>query len=68
MFSLLESSLQDLSNNIKSIDRGQELIELHLFEVGLLFKFSQAYSPRPPKEIVTLCHYSPARACNYEGK
>jgi len=53
--------LQDLSENVKSIDRGQELVKLHLSEVGLLFEFSNAYSTRPPKEIVALCHYSPAR-------
>jgi len=35
-------------------------MELHLSEVGLLFKFSKAYSPRPPKEIVAHCHHSPA--------
>jgi len=61
ILSWLEKALQDLLfENIKRVDRGQELIELHLSKVGLLFKFSQAYSPRPPMEIVALCHYSPA--------
>jgi len=69
--SRLERSFQDLSDDINSIDRGQGLIEFHLSKVGLLFKFSKAYSPRPPKEIVAHCHYSPARltvrACSTSG-
>jgi len=56
----LKRALQDLSEYIKSVNRGQEFIELHLSRVGLLFEFSQAYFPRPPKEIVAHCHYSPA--------
>jgi len=60
ILSQLERALQDLSKDVKSVDRGQELIELHLSKVGLLFNFSLAYSPRPPKEIVAHHHYSPA--------
>jgi len=71
ILSQLESTHQDLSGDVKVVDRGQELVELHLSKVGLLFEFSQAYSPRPPKEIVALCHYSPARltvtACSTSG-
>jgi len=71
ILSQLERSLQDLSKDIKSVNRGQELIELHLSKVGLPFKFSQAYSPRPPKEIVAHCHYSPAiltvTDCSFSG-
>jgi len=70
VFSRLKRSLQDLFEDIKSIDRKQELIELHLSKVSLLFKFFQVYSPRPPKEIVALCHYFPARlavtACTFK--
>jgi len=69
ILSRLERALQDLSKDVKSVDRGQELIELHLSKVGLLFDFSLAYSPRPPKEIVALRHYSSARltvtACSF---
>jgi len=60
----LERSRYVLSEDIKIADRGQELIELHLSKVDLLFEFSQAYSPRPPKEIVALCHYSPVMGYN----
>jgi len=60
ILSRFERSLQDLSKDIKSVDRGQKHIELHLSKVGLSFEFSQAYSPRPPKEIVAHCHYSAA--------
>ncbi len=60
ILSWLERSFQDHSEAVKSIDRGQELIEFHLSEVSLLFDFSKAYFPRPPKEIVAHCHYSPA--------
>jgi len=42
----LERLIQDLFKDVKSIDRGQELIKLHLSEVGLLFEFSKAYSPK----------------------
>jgi len=71
ILSQLERALQDLFEDIQSINRGQELIKLHLSKVGLLFDFSQAYSPRPPKEIVAHHHYSPARltvtACSTSG-
>jgi len=62
ILSQLERLLQDLSEDFKSINRGQELIELLLSKFGLLFEFSKVYSTRPPKEIVALCHYSPANA------
>jgi len=65
ILSWLERSLQDLFKDIKSIDRRQKLIKFHLSKVGLLFEFSQAYSPRPPKEIVTLHNYSPASIKSY---
>jgi len=61
ILSWLERSHQDLSEDVKSIVRKQELIKLNLSEVGLLLEFSKAYSPRSPKEIVALCHYSPAK-------
>jgi len=71
ILSWLERSFQELSADTKSIDRGQELIELHLSKVGLVFEFSKACSPRPPREIVAHCHYSPARltviACSTSG-
>jgi len=52
---------QDLIEDIKVVDREQELTDFPLSKVGLFFEFSQAYSPRPPKEIVAHHHYSPAR-------
>jgi len=61
ILSRLESALQKLCEDVKSVDREQELIELHLSKVGLLFEFSKAYPPRPPKEIVAHRHYSSAK-------
>jgi len=42
----LERSVQDLSEDVKSVDRGQELIGFHLSEVGQLFEFSQGLLPK----------------------
>jgi len=71
ILSWLERSHQDLSEDVKSIVRKQELIKLNLSEVGLLLEFSKAYSPRSPKEVVAHRHYSPARltvtACSTSG-
>jgi len=61
ILSRLDSTHQDLSGAVKVVDGKQEPVELHLSKVSLLFKFSNAYSPRPSKEIVAHCHYSPAR-------
>jgi len=61
ILSRLESTHQDLSGDVKVVDRGQELVELHLSKVGLFLQAPKAYSPRPPKEIVAHRHYSPAK-------
>ena len=61
ILSRLASTHQDLSGNVKVVDREQELVELHLSKFGLFLQVPKAYSPRPPKEIVAHCHYSPAR-------
>jgi len=53
---------QHLSGDIKVVDRGQELVKFHLSKVGLFLQVPKAYSPRPPKEIVAHCHYSPANS------
>jgi len=61
ILSRLERAFQDLSEDVKSIDRQQELVKFHLSEVSLFLQAPKAYSPRPPKEIVAHCHYSPAK-------